>query len=414
MRITPQSQATLLLTVSFGKTDPADTKALSIGEWARFAAWLRDHKLDPASLMHGDLSSLLSGLVDRTINIPRVQKLLNRGPALGLALEKWERAGLWAITRSDPTYPGRLKKLLRTSSPPVLFGCGNIDLLNSGGIAVVGSRDASEEDLQFSRTLGHEAASQGYSIVSGGARGIDETAMTGALDHEGTVVGILADSLLRSATSSRYRKALQTGDLVLVSPFNPEAVFNAGNAMARNRYIYCLSDAAIVVCSTESKGGTWNGAIEALKHQWVPVWTKPSSDPLSGNLRLLQIGANEIKDETKKLSSLTTPPTKETSNNKIFDEKINHDNNVKLKDSAIDQSAQEKQNERGDLIKFLEQLSLAGPMNISDICSHLNEKKTKISSLIKEGISKGLIIKLNNPIRYEARTPTVDQISFLI
>jgi hypothetical protein len=92
--------------------------------------------------------------------------------------------------------------------------------------------------------------------VSGEARGIDETAMLSALEHQGTAIGVLADRLLRAATSAKYRKHLMVNNLVLVSPFNPEAGFNVGNAMARNRHIYCLADAAVVVSSTRDKGGT--------------------------------------------------------------------------------------------------------------------------------------------------------------
>src|SRR3990172_8427415 len=97
--------------------------------------------------------------------------------------------------------------------------------------------------------------------------------MLGALEHEGTVIGVLADSLLKAATSNKYRKYLVNNNLVLISPYYPEAGFNAGNAMSRNKYIYCLTDAAIVVQSG-TEGGTWNGAIENLKKEWVPLWVK--------------------------------------------------------------------------------------------------------------------------------------------
>ena len=173
---------------------------------------------------------------------------------LGLALEKWNRAGLWVMTRSDIDYPGRLKQRLRTDSPPILFGCGDRKLLQAQGVAVVGSRDATEDDLAFATRLGDMAAMQGLSIVSGGARGVDEAATLGALNCEGTAVGILAEGLLRAAISSKYRKGLMARNLVLVSPFNPEAGFDVGNAMARNKYVYCLSDAAIVVAAENEKG----------------------------------------------------------------------------------------------------------------------------------------------------------------
>ncbi|WP_419638186.1 DNA-processing protein DprA, partial [Thiolapillus sp.] len=132
-------------------------------------------------------------------------------------------------------------------------------------------------DLAYSRDLGALAAGNGYSIVSGGARGVDEAAMLGALEAEGTVIGVLANNLLRACSSARYRKYLMANNLVLISTFYPEAGFNAGNAMQRNKYIYCLSDAAMVVHSGE-KGGTWNGAFENIRKQWTPLWVKRSSD----------------------------------------------------------------------------------------------------------------------------------------
>ena len=79
---------------------------------------------------------------------------------LGLALEKWQRAGLWVMTRSDEDYPFRLKSRLKYDAPPVLFGCGNRQLLDRGGIAVVGSRDATEGDLGCASMLGGEMASR--------------------------------------------------------------------------------------------------------------------------------------------------------------------------------------------------------------------------------------------------------------
>ena len=304
MQVDSQAQAVLLLTLSFGKSGNAGAKPLSTKEWARFAIWLRDHALKPSSLLKGALDDSLSGWTDRTIMLSRLENLLDRGALLGLLLEKWQRAGLWAIARSDPDYPDQLKRRLKFEAPPVLFGCGNKMLLKKGGIAVVGSRDATEEDITYTNNLGAEAAAQGYSIVSGGARGVDQSAMLGALGREGTAVGVLADSLLRSATSAKYRKYLMTGDLALVSPFNPEAGFNVGNAMARNRSIYCLADTAVVISSTPNKGGTWNGAMEDLTARWVPLWVKKSEGKGSGNPELIKRGGRCLPEELSSLSNL--------------------------------------------------------------------------------------------------------------
>jgi predicted Rossmann fold nucleotide-binding protein DprA/Smf involved in DNA uptake len=288
--LTHTTQAVLLLTAHFSKPAPGDPKPLTPTEWGRFALWLKEQGRTPEELLVGDPSRLLAGWADEKIPNERIGALLSRSSALALALEKWQRAGLWVVTRSDPDYPVRLKKLLKSTSPPVFFGCGDRQLLNRGGLTVVGSRNASEKDLDFAHKLGGKSAEAGCSVVSGGARGVDESAMLGALEREGTVIGVLADRLLRGATSSKYRAALMRKNLVLVSPFNPEAGFDVGNAMARNKYVYCLSDAAVVVHSGV-KGGTWSGALENLAHGWVPLWVKPTDDGNSGNAHLVSKGA---------------------------------------------------------------------------------------------------------------------------
>jgi len=291
MTVSENTQAILLLTAHFKKVESGAAKPLTANEWGRFAEWLRQQSLRPEHFLRGDLNDLLDGWRDTTVSVERVNALLDRGPALAISMEKWLRSGLWVMTRSDPDYPRRLKQRLRSDSPAILFGCGNRTLLNSGGLAVVGSRNAKDEDLAYSRKLGALASRAGVSIVSGGARGIDEAAMLGALGVEGTAVGIFADSLLRACTGAKYRKYLLDNNLALVSPFNPEAGFNPGNAMQRNKYIYCLADAALAVHSGK-KGGTWSGAHEDLKKGWVPLWVKPTDDPEAGNAELIAAGAS--------------------------------------------------------------------------------------------------------------------------
>ncbi|CCG08267.1 DNA-processing protein DprA [Pararhodospirillum photometricum] len=366
---------------------------------------------------------MLAGFLDRTISVARLRALLGRGAALGLALEKWQRAGLWVMTRSDPDYPERLKRRLRAESPAVLFGCGSKALLNTGGIAVVGARDAQDEDLAAAETLGAQAAAQGYTLVSGGARGVDQRAMLGALERRGTAVGVLADSLLRSATSSLYRNALLAGALVLVSPFNPEAGFHVGTAMARNRYIYCLADAAVVISSTREKGGTWSGAIENIQAKWVPLWVRPSTDPQSGNVDLAERGAPWLPDPLPALSSLLEKPA------------------VPLVPAAFPQPAprDEPQGEAeatrqgppstvpapvspappapSDLefyplfLRRLLDLTAAAPLTLEDLAARLDLERAQVAAWLKRAEGEGKVARRIRPVRYQASVPGQGQAS---
>lgn len=297
--LTPQAEGVVLLTAMLGKQAPGSPKPLSVGEWADFAQMLRSRQTRPEQLLDGDsdIDSLMSDWTHSSITADRVRGLLNRGTALALCREKWERAGLWLLVRSDPDYPRELKRRLEWKSPPLLFGCGNRNLLAKGGLAVVGSRHASSDDLAAAARLGREAATNACSIVSGGAKGIDEAVMLASLEAEGTAVGVLAAGLQRAATSRQYRQALQRGDLALVSPFSPDARFHVGNAMGRNRYIYCLASSAVVVASKPDTGGTWSGAVENLKHGWVPMWAHHSNATDSGNANLVEQGARWLPDD---------------------------------------------------------------------------------------------------------------------
>jgi len=302
--VTSLTQAVLLLTAHFVGAARSDPKPLSPAEWGRFAQWLAEQGVTPERLLEEDASVVLATWSDATVTPERLQFLLGRSGALGLAVEKWERAGLWVLTRGDPDYPARLKKRLVREAPPFLIGAGKRDLLNHGGVAIVGSRDATAEDLTFAADLGQQAAQQGTCVVSGGANGVDEAAMLGALQANGSAVGVLADRLLRAATSTKYRPFIMADSLALVSPFNPEAGFDVGNAMARNKYVYCMADAAVVVATTRNTGGTWHGSLETLKNDWVPLWVKRTADPASGVAALVDKGARWLPEGALDLVTL--------------------------------------------------------------------------------------------------------------
>ena len=86
--------------------------------------------------------------------------------------------------------------------------------------------------------------------------------MRGGLEAGGRSVGILANGLERAALNRENRTPLMDGRLVLVSPYDPAARFLVGHAMQRNKLIYALSEAALVVNSDYGHGGTWAGATE--------------------------------------------------------------------------------------------------------------------------------------------------------
>lgn len=434
MHLSLNTQAILLLTGYFNSSYSTEVKPLTVGEWARFAEFLRGQAIAPRRLLEIGALGLLDGYSDKSITMDRIDALLKRGTAMAVALEKWSRANVWVISRADQEYPERLKRKLGQNSPPILYGCGNKALLNSGGVGVVGSRDVSNEDLNYTKSIGAKAANSGISVISGGAKGVDQASMLSALESGGTVVGVLADSLLRASSSRQYRQYLVNSHLVLITPFYPEAGFNAGNAMQRNKYIYCLSDATIVVHSGNPEfgkngkgGGTWTGAIENIKKSWVPLWVKQTTDTKAGNALIVKEGAYWLPDsvETVDLSNLFSLPDTNAlplSEDILSQLKTEGDADNAMIEGAL---AEKKIVTATEIVeveeepKLTEALNKALPenfyeyfllavqpllieaKNVDELVDLLDLNKQQLNAWLKKAVEEERIKKLNKPVRYE-------------
>lgn len=291
--LSQNTQAILLLTAPLivGGGGQGSGELLSPGEYRKLAVGLHTRKRQPADLLGPEIRELLDAC-GATVERGRLERLLARGFLLSQAVERWHQRGIWVVSRADPEYPATLRRRLREAAPPVLYGSGHAKLLTTGGLAVVGSRNADASLLTWTEGVARLAAGAGYTVVSGGARGVDQAAMRGALHADGAVVGVLADSLEQAAIRREYRDAFRQGRLVLVSPYDPAARFLGGHAMARNKVVYALSEAALVVESDVGKGGTWTGAVEQLeKLRLVPLFVRSSGAPSAGLDALRRKGA---------------------------------------------------------------------------------------------------------------------------
>jgi len=197
--LTPNTQAILLLTAPLiaGRGEPT-RDLLSLGEYNRLARILREKQKQPADLLGPDANELIE-LCAQPFGRTRLDALLGRGFLLSQAVERWNARAIWVVSRADARYPRRLKSRLKEDAPPLLYGCGDIGLLDKGGLAVVGSRHVDDELISFTESVGRICAEAHRSIVSGGAKGIDRAAMHGALLAGGDVAGVMADSLERAA-----------------------------------------------------------------------------------------------------------------------------------------------------------------------------------------------------------------------
>ncbi len=310
---TQDSQAVVLLCARLGQRHDV-AKPLTPKQYSALAKWLHERSLRPRDLLQDTGRTHLADLHLTEVARDQVERLLDRGAALGVMVERWTSRGIWLISRGDEAYPARYKTYLQHRAPPIIYGVGELSSLQSGGfrLAVVGSREASEEDLVFAQRVGAACADQRIPLISGAAKGIDVEAMMAAINRKGTAIGVLADGLGRSAVAAPYHEAILDGRLTLISPYEPESPWQMFTAMERNKLIYALSDAALVVAWSDEKGGTWSGAVEALKQKQIPIYVKALCEIPAGNRKLVQFGAQEAPREPwtnlRQLFAKSSPP----------------------------------------------------------------------------------------------------------
>ena len=303
LSLSDDARTTVLLCSSLAAARGETIRPLGPVGFARLLAALEERGLTPGALLAagssgpGDVARVVEGL-ELGIAAEDVGRLLARSGHLGFELERLAGRGIRILTLADTGYPWRLRDRLGRQAPPVLFVAGDASLLDAGGVAIVGSRDVDAAGSSWAAALAECAARDGVAVVSGGARGVDQTAMSAAFTGGGRVLGLLPEGIERRIRERETRAALADGLVVLASPYHPGAGFTAGAAMARNKLIYALSDLAVVVASAAGSGGTWAGAVEALRGGWVPVFARSVgvSGASAGLAALMTQGALPLED----------------------------------------------------------------------------------------------------------------------
>lgn len=297
---TDSSLAALLLVQRLVDTPVAPLKASEY--WT-----LLNQVGDPADLLGLDADTVTrSAGVDPAL-AERIVRLLDAATAFAFRLDEAEQSGMRVVSPFDNGYPPALTERLGHGAPPVLYAVGDLVLLEQKNLGVVGARDIDEAGAEVTRSAAAEAVRLGLGVVSGAAKGVDRLAMSAALEAGGSAVGVLAESLTRMTRDPEVRRAVGDGRLCLCTPYKPTAGFSVANAMGRNKLIYALSAATLVVAADAEKGGTWAGATEALRHGTVPVlaWSGEGAGP--GNALLVRRGATSLDSLTALSSSMASP-----------------------------------------------------------------------------------------------------------
>lgn len=206
--------------------------------------------------------------------------LLEDGDVLDYYLSRAKTEGCVPVTRVSRDYPEILRSRLGDDAPGCLWAKGDLSLLNTPAISLVGSRDLEEKNADFAEAVGTFAARQGLTLISGNARGADKTAQNACLKAGGSVISVVADEL-----SNRKEKQR----ILYLSEDGFSEAFSAQRALSRNRCIHAMGRLVFVAQSDLKKGGTWQGTAANLRHSWSPVLC--CRDGSEASLALEQMGA---------------------------------------------------------------------------------------------------------------------------
>lgn len=238
-----------------------------------------DRPVDDRELQLQDLIALGYG---REMAL-RILHLLSKEDVLDYYISCGERMDCVPVTRISENYPRLLRYRLGPDCPGCLWTKGDLSLLNTPAIALVGSRDLREPNRRFAEEVGIQAARQGLTLVSGNARGADKAAQNACLNAGGKVVSIVADDLAKHPTQE---------NILYVSEDGYDEDFSAQRAISRNRCIHALGRMVFVAQSGLYKGGTWDGTVKNLHHGWSSVACfRDGSEAMA---ELEQMGAYQI------------------------------------------------------------------------------------------------------------------------
>ena len=311
MTLTDDAKAVIALTTRLGSRQ---RPSLTAKMWHHLALALQDSGHRPSDVFSRsvDLHDLAG--VDGDL-ATRVATLVRDGASATLEVDELRQRGIWTVTIADQDYPRALLDRLEHNAPPVVFGVGIRDLLRTPGVGVVGSREIDEAGAKVATAVALEAVSMGRPVVSGGARGVDQLAMNAAFGANGSVVGVLADSLIGRIRKPDVLQALDSGNTCLITQQAPSSGFSPAGAMNRNKLIYALADVTVVVAATEDTGGTWAGAVEAIKAKngVVAIWRGAGEGP--GNAALERFGGQAIREalDLHELLEQSPDPTEQLS-----------------------------------------------------------------------------------------------------
>ena len=222
-----------------------------------------------------------------------------------------DNLGVKSLKITDNGFPSSLAQIV--DAPRQLYYIGDISLLNeANNISIVGARNADLYAKHFTNSLVKALSPYPAVIVSGGAKGIDMTAHTAALENSMPTIIVLATGILASQfdmNSFFIKKLRETKGSLIISDFEPFAAAQRWTFAYRNRLIAALSKSTVLI-QAALKSGSLITAKYALKYRknLFAFSAKGLNLNFAGNHELLDSGKAKALNSSEDIISQQFSP----------------------------------------------------------------------------------------------------------
>lgn len=259
------------------------------------------------------------------IRIPNEEDLDKAYKKANKIISDCESSNIKIISCLDKRYPNRYLELC-SDKPVILFVKGDIDCLHEDlSVAIIGTRNPTKWGLGKAISLAESLVSQGFTIVSGLAKGCDTAGHQGSLHKNGKTVAILPSGIncIYPKENIGLAEKIIEGGGCLLSEYPPNSEPKKNYFIDRDRLQSSLSQ-GIIVIETDIKGGTMHTVEFAQKQKKIigclsghPIEFRGKST--NGTDMLIKEGiAKEIKDNKASLSNFIDILKNQESKNQVL------------------------------------------------------------------------------------------------
>lgn len=191
------------------------------------------------------------------------------------------------ISKTDNNYP---KNLLTIENPPdIFFAIGNLSLLNTFSLAIVGSRNYTLDAKTLTSNLVKDLVKHKVTIVSGMARGIDSIAHDVCIEEKGYTIAITSGGFFKLCHQKIFNQIIKNNGLI-ISEYFPDTPSYKSNFAQRNRLISGISNGVIIPQAGLNSGTliTANYALKQKKLLFSFPWNIDNQNYFGNNLLLTQ------------------------------------------------------------------------------------------------------------------------------